>query len=336
MKKLLISAGVAAALATTAIAEYNVEPIVSKNFTKSSSDLNNYNSFGLRVSKEIMDSLAIQLSYEYADDAKYKNNNQTTDLMRYAANLVYDFKNDSRLTPYSFIGGGYEKVNNKLADFDSQTIWNAGLGLRYALNETVSIFTEGRYTYKVETEDKDKTIGLGLSMKFGGQKAQPVVVEEPVVEAPKAVEPPKEAPKDSDGDGVIDELDKCPNTPKGLKVDKDGCALNFNFHVNFDFDKSDIKSEQKQRVLEFANIMKENPLLSATIEGHTDSIGSDAYNEKLSQRRADAVRDALIEEGIDAARLKAVGYGEAKPVADNNTEDGRAENRRVEANTNIK
>lgn len=146
----------------------------------------------------------------------------------------------------------------------------------------------------------------------------------------------KVAPKDSDGDGVIDELDKCPNTPKGLAVDKDGCALNFNFQVNFDFDSKDIKSQYAQKVEEFAKIMQDNPLLKAKIEGHTDSIGTDSYNQTLSLKRANAVRDALIEKGVEANRLEAVGYGESKPIANNATKDGRAENRRVEANTDIK
>lgn len=335
---MLLSTSVAIALSSSLMAEYTIEPVVTKNFTKTNSGLDDYSSFGIKVSRELVDSLSLQLGYEYTDDAEYKGSNTTTDLMRYSVNALYDFKNSSNVKPYIYLGGGYEKVNNKHFGLDSQAIWNTGLGVKYALTETVSLFTEGKFTHKVETEDNDKSIGFGVSIKFGGEKPQHVQTkEEPVKEAPKAVEVPKvETPKDSDGDGIIDELDKCPNTPKGLKVDKDGCALNFNFQVNFDFDKANIKQEYKEKVLEFAQIMKENPLLNATIEGHTDSIGNDAYNQKLSQRRAEAVREALITEGIDASRLKAVGYGETKPIADNNTKDGRYENRRVEANTDIK
>jgi OOP family OmpA-OmpF porin len=338
MKKLLLSTSVAVVLSSSLMAEYTIEPVVTKSFTKSSSSLDDYSSFGVKVSRELVDSLSLQLGYEYADDAEYKGSNTTTDLMRYSVNALYDFKNSSNVTPYIYLGGGYEKVNNKHFGLDSQAIWNTGLGVKYALTETVSLFTEGRFTHKVETEDNDKSVGFGVSIKFGGEKQQPVQpVAEPVKEAPKAVEAPKvEAPKDGDKDGVVDAMDKCLNTPKGLKVDKDGCALNFNFHVNFDFDKANIKPEYKAKVLEFAQIMKENPMLNAVIEGHTDSVGSDAYNEKLSAKRAEAVRNALISEGIEASRLKAVGYGEAKPIADNKTKDGRYENRRVEANTDIK
>lgn len=338
MKKLLLSTSVAIALSSSLMAEYTIEPVVTKNFTKTNSALDDYSSFGLKVSRELVDSLSLQLGYEYTDDAEYAGSNTTTDLMRYSVNALYDFKNSSNIIPYVYLGGGYEKVNNKHFGLDSQAIWNTGLGVKYALTETVSLFTEGRVTHKVETEDNDKSIGFGVSIKFGGEKPQPVQVkEEPVKETPKAVETPKvEAPKDGDKDGVVDATDKCLNTPKGLKVDKDGCALNFNFHVNFDFDKANIKPEYKAKVLEFAQIMKENPMLNAVIEGHTDSVGSDAYNEKLSAKRAEAVRNALISEGIEASRLKAVGYGEAKPIADNKTKDGRYTNRRVEANTDIK
>ena len=82
-------------------------------------------------------------------------------------------------------------------------------------------------------------------------------------------------------------------------------------------------------------VMKQYPDLNVTIEGHTDSVGSDAYNKKLSQRRADAVKAYMVKKGIDANRLTAVGYGEEKPIADNATKAGKAQNRRVEAATLI-
>ena len=77
--------------------------------------------------------------------------------------------------------------------------------------------------------------------------------------------------------------------------------------------------------------MKENPNQTAIISGHTDSTGDANYNEKLSQRRADAVKEAIIQEGVEAERLQSKGYGETRPIADNATKEGRAQNRRVEA-----
>lgn len=103
-------------------------------------------------------------------------------------------------------------------------------------------------------------------------------------------------------------------------------------NVEFDFDKSTIKKGYDQDIDNLAGVMKQYPDLNVVIEGHTDSLGSDAYNEKLSQERADAVKNYMVEEnGIDANRIKAIGFGEKQPVASNDTSEGRAQNRRAEA-----
>ena len=98
----------------------------------------------------------------------------------------------------------------------------------------------------------------------------------------------------------------------------------------FDFNKATLKPAGKQMVDEAVKVMKDKPSMKVSVEGHTDSIGSDAYNLKLSERRAQAVRDYVVSQGIDAARISVKGWGKTKPVASNKTEAGRAENRRVE------
>ena len=139
---------------------------------------------------------------------------------------------------------------------------------------------------------------------------------------------------DDDGDGVNNCLDKCPDTVKGLAVDANGCPIPevILLKVNFDFDKSDIKPQYHQELADFAAFMKQYPGVAVEIDGHTDSKGSDAYNQKLSERRAKSVRDYLVTKlGMNSSLLTAVGYGESKPVASNDTDAGRAENRRIEA-----
>jgi OOP family OmpA-OmpF porin len=109
--------------------------------------------------------------------------------------------------------------------------------------------------------------------------------------------------------------------------------------VNFDFDKSNIKSEFAPILDEAAQILKDNPNIKVTIEGHTDSIGSDAYNQRLSERRAQAVKQYLVSRGIEASRLDTIGKGESEPIADNtkngrDNPEGRAMNRRAELKVN--
>ncbi len=100
--------------------------------------------------------------------------------------------------------------------------------------------------------------------------------------------------------------------------------------VNFDFDKSDIRSDSRPVLDEAADILHANPNVRIAVEGHTDAVGTDQYNEKLSMRRAEAVYRYLINQGVPPERMEAIGYGESRPVADNETASGRAQNRRVE------
>ena len=148
----------------------------------------------------------------------------------------------------------------------------------------------------------------------------------------KAIAAAAIGPRDSDGDGVIDARDKCPDTPKGEIVDENGCSLKLSLHINFDFDKSDIKpefAEELQKAGEF--VLKNKNVPYIVITGYTDSVGEEAYNQKLSERRAAAVKQYLIDNfGVDPDRLATRGVGNSDPFADNSTAKGRYENRRVE------
>lgn len=139
----------------------------------------------------------------------------------------------------------------------------------------------------------------------------------------------KTAAKDSDGDGVPNSIDQCPNTPRGATVDARGCWAYMSFML-FDFDSAVIKPEAETALEEAAKVAKTHSDLKVEIQGHTDSIGSAEYNMNLSERRAQAVKDYLTAAGVDASRMKIVGYGMTMPVATNDTEANRARNRRVE------
>ena len=148
-------------------------------------------------------------------------------------------------------------------------------------------------------------VGAGMAAAYcwvhGAEAQQVAVVEEEVMVEEVAVAEPAEA----------------------VRVELD---------VKFDFDKAQVKQESYGDIKALADFMKQYPQTSTVVEGHTDSVGSDAYNQGLSERRAGAVRDVLVNQyGVESSRVQAVGYGESRPVADNASADGRAINRRVEA-----
>jgi len=181
-------------------------------------------------------------------------------------------------------------------------------------------------------------------------------------------------PLDSDGDKVPDNLDKCPNTPAGTVVDENGCPadtdgdgvpnaidkcpntpgtasnngcpevkeetkkrLNFATRgIFFEFGKAKLKPESFPKLDEVVSIINEYPDYNLRLGGHTDNVGSDESNLKLSQARIDAVKNYLISKGVSQERLEAKGYGESKPIASNKTAVGRAQNRRVEMELYLK
>ena len=149
----------------------------------------------------------------------------------------------------------------------------------------------------------------------------------------------KEVPcPDDDQDGVCNDEDKCPGTPTSVKVDEVGCPKmvkereSITLNIQFDTAKWDVKNQYHLELKKVADFMNLYTGTSADIEGHTDSQGSEKYNQELSQKRAESVRQYLIDNfGLSADRLKAVGYGESRPIADNATVEGRQVNRRVVA-----
>jgi outer membrane protein OmpA-like peptidoglycan-associated protein len=142
---------------------------------------------------------------------------------------------------------------------------------------------------------------------------------------------------DSDGDGVTDDKDACPGTVAGTTVDAKGCTSLFQagqplilLGVNFETGKAVLLPESQGILDQVAQSLVDNPDVNIEVGGHTDNVGAAAANLRLSQARAEAVRDYLISKGVEEGRLTAQGYGEEQPVADNATAVGRAANRRVE------
>lgn len=160
---------------------------------------------------------------------------------------------------------------------------------------------------------------------------------------------------DEDSDGVFDRRDRCPDTPENTEVDHRGCpmpqypvavkpvepapqteviTLSDAGNVLFDFDKSDLTPAAKAQLDTLMDKLRNADVVSIKVIGHTDSKGSDAYNQALSERRASSVAAYLLSQGLAPNKLTSEGRGESEPVADNATDEGRAENRRVELHIN--
>jgi len=142
-------------------------------------------------------------------------------------------------------------------------------------------------------------------------------------------------PRDDDQDGVSNYLDECPATPRGIKVDTRGCPEKGEMlirieNINFQYNSAQLGSSSKSSLDEAAELIKKSGRINLEIIGHTDSRGSNSYNQTLSERRAMAVRDYLVNKGVNPSSLSTTGRGEEEPIAPNDTEENRARNRRVE------
>lgn len=174
----------------------------------------------------------------------------------------------------------------------------------------------------------DLLASVGIIIPLGPEAAPP---------APPAPAPaPSCADLDDDGDGVNNCDDKCPGSQAGQTIGPDGCPVPVSIDlkgVNFDFNKSVLRPDAVAILGEAVEILKRYPDLKVEVAGHTDSVGTDAYNQKLSERRAKAVYEYLTSNGVDASRLIGPnGYGESRPIDTNDTKEGRARNRRTELN----
>lgn len=210
---------------------------------------------------------------------------------------------------------------------DRSTYTNIGTGLKYYFTE--DLFANAGVTgmYNWDSGQSEYMAGLSVGLNLGGAGKK--------IQEPEAVEPV--VCTDDDNDGVCDNVDKCPDTEANVTVDADGCAaaadaVRVELDVKFDFDKAAVRPESYAEIKTVAEFMNQYPQTTTTVEGHTDSVGTEAYNMELSKRRADAVREVMVDQyGVAADRVSAVGEGESNPVADNATAEGRAINRRVEA-----
>lgn len=249
-----------------------------------------------------------ELSYAESTNAQTRPDKFDVTVRRLALDGIFYFGRlgrDRIFSPYLKAGVGTDQYDytKGLRDTNSTDL-NLGAGIRFHFNDHWSTRLEAKAIYETLTYQTHGLYTLGVSYAFGqGERRAPPP-------APVAAEPP-------------------PPPPAPMVLTK---TETMRLAITFDFNKAVIKEEYMGEVERAANFLKRYPGVHAVIEGHTDSVGSDAYNLKLSERRAEAVRNALIERyGISESRLTAEGFGKSKPIASNSTSEGRAENRRVVA-----
>ena len=324
---------------------YELTPFVSGILSDSKAGLkdDNYFNGGISLGKNIDDSFIdqVEIVYMRSDSLEYGNSNGNTNVNRAFINAVKKFAITDRFAAYGLAGLGYQDVTQELGDFEDSPVFNYGVGLRYDIPYYgIAVKGDIRHLIATKNTQNDFMYTLGLAMPLGKRSQEaivatvPVVTEEIVEPLPVVIEEKAPAVQDDDYDGVINKLDKCPNTSTGIKVNKDGCVEIVNLNINFDNNSAEIKNEYRKNLETFANTLKQNKSLTAVIEAHTDSKGTDAYNQNLSDRRAVSVLNALKALDINASRLSSVGYGESQPIATNDTEEGKALNRRVTALVN--
>lgn len=311
---------------------------------------------GAALGIELTPSTQFQVEYGVSNtdaiDQNGNNNDTDAEQEMISGNFLIGFEEfsgytDNAFKPYVLVGAGRSKIEVEDASGEfitgsKDTIGNLGLGAMYRINDALSLRGEARAIHNFDNNWWEGMALAGLEVVLGGHLAPTVAVppmEEPLVDtAPIVV---VESDLDSDGDGVPDSIDACPGTPMNVVVDERGCPvpvditdeLKMELRVFFDNDKSTIKNQYKPEIAKVAEKMREYPNSTARIEGHASKTGPSArYNQRLSEARAVAVKSMLTNEfGIAPNRLSTVGYGYDQPIADNNTEEGRAMNRRVYA-----
>ena len=273
-----------------------------------------------------------------------------TDLLPPTLSALYYFNPGGRVRPYLGAGINFTEFFNEDPDelhlggsvgpaaaagldFMFNRHWFATLDLRWIYVDT-EVKADGSQQDYGHLELNPLLASVMVGYRFGGRRMQleapaPAAAPAPVAAAAPVVAAAPEKCADGDGDGVCDADDKCPNTPAGDKVDKYGCSLVSRLTVYFDFDSAELRPESITELERVVRFMNDIPSSTALVEGHTDSIGTEEYNLALSDRRAKAVFDYLSSRGVDPARLRSVGMGEANPVASNETAEGRQLNRRV-------
>lgn len=245
-------------------------------------------------------------------------------------NALRVFKRGDSINPY-LIGGVGRLESDGPGSSDSSIFYKLGAGVMADITKNTAKGTNLAMRGEIHTRRSDDfndyVASLGLVYSWGGSIAAPAAAAIAAI-APAVVKP---VDGDDDRDGVPNSRDKCPNTPLGAKVDSDGCECGDVVlrGVTFVTDSSEITPQGRLVLDSLVSGLARRAGTKLEIRGHTDSVGSEAYNLALSQRRADSVKAYLVSKGLNADDLSTIGLGEMQHIATNDTAEGREQNRRV-------
>ena len=250
-------------------------------------------------------------------------------LVAYGLNLSTESANK---TPASYAKASADKVmfNNRAIAYSPEDYHSILTAYGLLLNPEDVRAKLGSVSYASAKTDKVRFGQNAMAYNKGEWKTILSAYSMPMKAAAPMMAKATALPGDSDGDGVPDDKDACPGTPKGVMVDDRGC-WSYPSKLLFDFDKAIVKDEYKSNLGEAKKVFDAYPTMTVEIVGYTCDIGPESYNQKLSERRAKAVRDFLVNEvGVDSNRLITSGGGESRPAYPNDSEENRKKNRRVE------
>ena len=310
----------------------------------------------LAIGKPINSWLNLELfGFYFNPEQRVGNSKADADLYGFGLDALF-FPARDTLPVYGILGASWGKTdpgfNGVDVDGDGQgpigigddadtDFLDAGLGYMYQLND-YGLAVRAEYRYRYTTVDTADVLGAGYEDQRFDDHIVSLGLQIPLGAPPTAPEPaPAPAPAqpmDSDGDGVIDANDQCPGTPRGTEVDARGCPIEKKAPivlkgVTFEFDSSKLTMQAENRLNNVVDALQASSEVKFRMDGYTDSIGTEQYNQGLSQRRVDSVKQYLIQHGITSSRITGTqGHGESNPVATNETAAGRAQNRRVELN----
>lgn len=359
MKKLLFIPILFAGVIFASEYKYEITPIVGYNLTEGNIGLKDYGIVGGELQYNGLNSaISPELSILYSKADYTANSNKDSKVYRVALSGVYDFEQMGPVVPLVKAGIGYEDIKESYKG--NSPFIDLGVGAKIPFNETIALKFEALYMLNyndaVDHNRKDSNLALlaGINIAFG-EKAKVEAPEPNVNEVMIENDDDKDGVPnsqdkcpstkrgesvntdgcfidgDDDKDGVLNSKDKCKDTPLGKLVYNDGCPESLNLNVNFTNDSAVISQSSHERIKSYAKFLRENTNYSTDIIGYTSNTGSDIHNQKLSEKRAISVQKMIINEGVPASKVRAEGRGSLNPIASNDTAEGRAANRRIEA-----